>query len=300
MKDYYKILGVSKGDDAAAIKKAYRKLAREYHPDRNPDDPNAEARFKEIQEAYEVLGDPKKRREYDTYGKNPFAGQGGFRSQGGSRYYQAPDGSFHRMDRDDFGGSFGGEGLGGFGDLFNRFFGGGQAEEFRQPAETELSVKLPFRTALYGGKVRVRLPDGKDVRITVPKGVREGYRVRLKGGDGGEQNVIVVFEIEDDSHFRRVGDDLYTTADISPFDAMLGTSLNIKTAYGDTVKASVPAGTQPGETLRLRGQGIQLSDGTRGDLYVEIAVSIPENLSREQKAALRRVVREAGLDAAAR
>ena len=299
-KDYYKILGVKKGDDDAAIKKAYRKLAREYHPDKNPDDPNAEARFKEVQEAYDILSDPKKRRQYDMFGQNPFGGQGGFRdftSRGGSQYYRAPDGSYVRVDGDGLGDMFGGEGFGGFGDIFSRFFGGQQDEQPSAPGEQELSIKLPFKTALNGGKVRVRLPSGKDVRLTIPKGVRAGYRVRLKGGGAsGNSNVIVVFEIEDDIRFKRVADDLYMSVEISPFEAMLGTSRNLKNAYGRTIKVTIPAGTQPGAVLRLRGQGIELEDSTKGDLYVEVAIAIPTNLTDQQKEALRKAARQAGFD----
>jgi DnaJ-class molecular chaperone len=301
VKDHYKTLGVAEGDDAAAIKKAYRRLAREHHPDRNPDNPDAEAKFKEIQEAYEVLSDPKKRKEYDTFRRNPFGnrrGAGGFTSQGGSRYYRAPDGSFVRVDGDPAGDPFGGETFGGLGDIFSRFFGGDAPESPARKREREVSVKLPFRTALNGGKVRVNL-DGKDVRINVPKGVRDGYRVRLKGRGEGRGSVIVVFEIEDDPSFRRIGDDLYTTVEISPFDAMLGASRTIRNAYGDTIKVTFPSGTQPGERLRLRGQGIELDDGTKGDLYVEIAIAVPKSLSREQKEAIRRAARDAGFEPSA-
>ena len=303
VKDYYDILGVAEDADADAVKKAYRKLARKYHPDRNPDKPNAEERFKEVQEAYATLSDPKKRKEYDTLRRNPFAGMGGgdfgdFTSQSGTRFRRSPDGTYIRFDQT--GGDFDG---GGLGDIFSRFFGGEGGGGFERtpppPTDEEVRVRLPFERALRGGKVEVQLPDGKKVRLTVPKGVRPGHRVRLKGRGRqttfGRGNVIIVFDVADHPSFRRIGDDLYTDVEIDAFEALLGTTRSIPTAYDQRIKLTIPAGTQPGEKLRLRGQGIQADDRDDGDLYVEIKVTIPKNLSDAQREKLREAARDAGL-----
>lgn len=298
MKDFYEILGVKETADTAAIKKAYRGLARKYHPDKNPDDKNAEQRFKEVQEAYEILSDSEKRKKYDAMRKNPFGSSGSFddffSTGGGSRFYRAPDGSYVRTE---FGGEtghaedpFGDEGLG---DIFSRFFGGGQAQEWRGPRgrtkPTETTAQLSFEQSLTGGKLKVTLPDGERVNLSIPKGVRDGFKVRLKGRGvptgSGRGDLFVTFRVKESVRFRRVADDLYTTVTITAVEAMLGHTQNIENAYGETVKLSIPAGIQPGEKLRLRGQGVRTAEG-KGDLYVEIKVSIPRNLSEEQRRAL--------------
>lgn len=299
LKDYYKILGISEDASADAIKKAYRKLARTYHPDRNPDDAAAEERFKEIQEAHEILGDPKKRKEYDTMRKNPFGAFGGFQTSGGSQFYQRPDGTYIRFEQGGAPGDFGDGGFGGFGDLFSRFFGG-EAEApprpgpRRRPArgqDAEVRVTLSFKEALEGGKAEVTLPTGERVRVPYPRGVTSGFKVRLKGKGyplPGSQpgHAYVTFDVSPHPDFRREGDDLYTTATISVFEALLGTSRSVTNAYGGRVKVPISAGTQPGSTLRLRGQGVQTESGT-GDLYVEVKITIPENLTAEQEEAVR-------------
>ncbi len=312
MKDYYKILGIGEKADLAEIKKAYRRLAREHHPDRNPDKPEAESQFKEVQEAYDTLSDAKRRRDYDRLRRNPFGGQGrpgegfsgfdDFRSRSGSRFYRAPDGSFVRVDEGGADQSFGDDSLGGLGDIFSRFFGGEQEDRTsrQQPGTPtrEVHVRIPFATALTGGNVRVKLPDGKSVRLTVPKGMRSGHRVRLKGKGApvpGRSQILVIFDVEESPDFRRVGDDLYTKVEITALEAVFGVTRNVSNPYGSTIKLTIPPGTQPNEKLRLRGQGIEVEDGRTGDLYVEIAVTIPKDLSPRQHEILRRAADEAGL-----
>jgi DnaJ-class molecular chaperone len=321
VKDYYKILGVSEDASADEIKKAYRKLAQKYHPDRNPDDAEAEERFKEVQEANDVLSDPEKRRQYDQMRKNPFGAfgeGGGFRPGGGSRYYEAPDGTYVRFDS---GGDMGGEGFGGIGDIFSRFFGGGGdpfggAQQTRDPfgrgqqqrgpgrrtaggRDVETRVHLSFQQALRGGKTEVTLPDGERVRLSIPKGVRPGFKIRLRGrgqpGPTGQRgDLYVTFEVEPHPRFERDGEDLRTTIEVNAFEAMLGTSRSLTNAYGKRIKVPVSAGTQPGATLRLKGQGVKTDRGT-GNLYVTIDVTIPDHLTDEQEAALRKAAEEAGL-----
>ncbi|MFQ5571625.1 MAG: DnaJ domain-containing protein, partial [Rhodothermales bacterium] len=228
VKNYYDTLGVSEKAGAEEIKKVYRKLAREYHPDRNPDKPNAEARFKEIQEAYSVLSDPKKRREYDMMRKNPFGAFGsGFSTRNGDRFYRAPDGTYVRYpsadDTSDF--DLFGDSLGGIGDFFSRLFGG-EPEAKSSPRgrarDVESTVRLSFDQALRGGKTEIEVPGGKKIRITIPKGVRPGLKIRLKergraGSNGKRGDLYVTFDVEDHPTFRREGDDLYVTEQINAF-----------------------------------------------------------------------------------
>lgn len=311
-KDYYKVLGVPAGADAEAIKKAYRKLAREHHPDRNQGRADAEERFKDIQEAYEVLSDPARRRQYDRARSFGDIFGDTYTTRNGGRYYQKPDGTYVREDTGEgfgFGDLFGDEGLfGGIGDLFRGVFGGGEEPERPKTAgskkgggtpDRRITVRLAFRAALEGGKAEVTLPDGTRARIAYPKGVRDGFRVRLRGrGDAGPDgrrgDVFVTFRVRLPDRFRRDGDDLHTTLHLNALEALLGTTRRVKNAYGREVRLPVPAGTQPGDRLRLRGQGIA-TDKHTGDLYVEIAVDIPKDLTPEQAETLRRAAREAGL-----
>ena len=300
LKNYYSVLGVGEDATAEAIKKAYRKLAQRYHPDRYPDKPNAEERFKEVQEAYSVLSDAKKRKEYDRMRNNPFGPFGGFTAPNGDRFYQRPDGTYVRFstggggDSPDIGDLFG-DAIGGIGDFFSRIFGG----EGGGPPRTKATVRLSFEQALKGGRKQIRLPDGAKVRLTIPKGVRDGFKVRLKergqpGPDGRRGDVYVTFKVEEHPRFRRDGDDLYVTETINAVEAMLGATRSLVNPYGKRIKVPIHAGTQPGAKLRLKGQGVQTKDHT-GDLFVEIAVSIPENLTPSQREALRAAAEKAGL-----
>ncbi|MEP0548061.1 MAG: J domain-containing protein [Rhodothermales bacterium] len=310
--DYYKTLGVGEDASQAEIKKAYRKLARDHHPDRNPDNPDAEERFKKIQEAYDTLGDEAKRKQFDQMRRDPFAGRD-FRGFGGGdpsggRFYRTPDGTYVRVESTGFGpdegyqfADEGPSGLGGLGDLFGQFFGGGGGRgpagaasgQRRPPREAprggdiETRLSISFDEALNGGKTEVSLPDGEKVRITIPKGVEDGRKVRLRGrgqpGPTGQRgDLYLTFEVKPSPRFRREGNDLTTTETINVAEAMLGTTRAITTAYGSTVKVTIPPGTQPGERLRLRGQGVKSDDGA-GALYVEIAVTVPSSLSDEAR-----------------
>jgi len=311
--DYYEVLGVSEGANADEIKKAYRKLAREHHPDRNPDKPTAEAKFKEIQEAYSVLSDEKKRKEYDLSRKNPFAGFGdGYGTRGRQGEYRAPDGSYIRFDTSGGGSPFG-EGTpfeetgGSFGDIFGRFFGGeapadpfGPGRQRRtRGRDIQTTLNISFDEALKGGKREVALPDGTRVRIEIPKGVESGFKIRLKGrgaeGAGGQRgDLYVTFNVEPHSRYRRDGNDLYKKVKVNAFEAMFGVRRSVRTPYGKQIKITIPAGSQPGDRLRLRDQGVETETG-RGDLYAEIEVEIPKDLPSEHADAIRQAAEEAGL-----
>ncbi len=304
LKNYYDILGVSEKAGAEEIKKVYRKLAQKYHPDRNPDKPDAEARFKEVQEAYDVLSDAQKRKQYDRMRKNPFGPFGGFTATNGDRFYQRPDGTFVRFSNSDDPVDFGdilGDTVGGIGDFFSRLFGGEApgTDQPRQAPTMQTTVRLSFDQALRGGKTTVHLPDGKTVRLTIPKGVPDGFKIRLKGrgrpgADGKRGNVYVTFKVEPHPRFRREDNDLYVTETINAVEAMLGTTRHLTNPYGKRIKVPIHAGTQPGARLRLKGQGVQTDQGA-GDLYVEVEVTIPENLTEAQRDALRDAAKKAGL-----
>ena len=302
LKNYYDILGVNEKAGAEEIKKVYRKLAQKYHPDRNPDKPDAEERFKEVQEAYSVLSDAKKRKQYDRMRKNPFGNFGGFTANNGDRVYQRPDGTYVRFSNNegDISDIFG-DAVGGIGDFFSRIFGGEapNADQARQSPNTKTTVRLSFDQALRGGKTTIRLPDGKTVRLTIPKGVHDGFKIRLKGrgrpgADGKRGNVYVTFKVEPHPRFRRKDNDLYVTETISAIEAMLGTTRHLTNLFGKRIKVPIHAGTQPGARLRLKGQGVQTDQGA-GDLYVEVEVIIPENLTEAQRDALRKAAKKAGL-----
>ena len=313
--DPYTTLGVAEDASAKEIKKAYRALAQQYHPDRNAGDPAAEERFKQVQAAYDLVGDETKRRAYDRARRDPYGGQfegtpfGGFPGPGGpGRYYRAPDGTYVRVDatgagpggdQDAF--TFGGGG--GLGDIFDQFFGGaggGGDTAFRGGRDVETTVRLTFEEALAGGKREFRTPGGETVRITIPKGVRDGYKIKLTGkGEaapgprGPAGDLFITFRVTPDARFSRDGDDLVTTETVTAVEAMLGTTREVRTATGKTVRLKVKPGTQPGRRLRVKGQGVE-TDGGQGDLFVIIEVSVP-TLSDEAAEGLRAWAEAEGL-----
>jgi DnaJ-class molecular chaperone len=297
LKDYYKILGVGESASADEVKKAFRVLARKHHPDSNPSDSGSEDRFKEIQEAYETLSDKAKRAEYDRARRNPFGDLGGdpFATNRGSRYYRSGDGTYVRMDR---GRRTQGpqEPLGGIGDLFGRFFGGdGEPGGPAKRVEPETDVVLTFEEALEGGKVELSLPDGAKVRVPFPKGIADGYKVRLKRKANGQNKELYVrFRVSAHKDFRREGNDLLTRVEVTAFEAMLGASRSVTTPHGRKLKLTIPKGTQPGEKLRLRNQGVE-TDSDMGDLLVEIMVTIPKDLTRFEEQELRKAAEKANL-----
>ncbi len=308
--DFYTILGVDEKSDADAIKKAYRKLARELHPDRNPDDASAEDRFKEVQGAYETLSDPGKRKQYDRMRRfgGPSPGSGGFNTQGGGRYYQRPNGTYVRMDGS--GGDPGGYGPGGFsgdpglGDIFERFFGGrpgesaapgsrsGAGSRPRGAADPKAydrnrTVRISFERMLNGGKISFTL-DGEKISIPFPKGVKDGHKVRVRGKgrsmpNGGAGNLYVTLRVEEDERFLREDLAIHTHLQVSVFDAMLGVSTEVGSPHGKRLKLTIPSGSQPGDKLRIRGHGVE-TDDKKGDLIVHLDIVVPDKLSDEQRA----------------
>lgn len=288
--DYYSILGISKTASADEIKKAYRKLARKYHPDINPNNEEAKRKFQQINEANEVLSDPDKRKKYDEYGENWKHAE----EYEKARQQQSQQGGFA-----DFGGfgtgsySFSGDG-GEFSDFFESLFGNrghntsGRSRGMRgQDYTAELHLSLRDASQTHKQTLTV---NGKSIRITVPAGVADRQVIKLpnqggQGANGGKNgDLYITFVIAEDPDFKRVGDDLFTTAKISLYNAVLGGEETVNTFNGK-VKLTIKPGTQNGAKVRLKGKGFPLykKEGQFGDLIITYTVEIPTNLSVEQK-----------------
>lgn len=330
-KNYYDILGVPKNAPEKDIKSAYRKLARKWHPDANPDNPKAaEDKFKDIQEAYEVLGDAEKRKKYDMLGSN--WQQAARQAEQQRRYRTAQDETVF-----DFGGFGGGAGPGGtgagagpsgFSDFFDMFFSGIGRRQGPGPTQTagfqqrgqdlETTIELTLRDAFDGGKKSVslqledvcprcrgtgtlsgslcpqchgtgRLLQAKRFEVTIPKGIREGQRIRLAGQGGAGLNggrggdLFLIVKLIDDPTYKREGDDLYVDLPVSIYDLVLGGEVKVPT-MGGQVSMTVPAGTQNNRTLRLSGKGMpKVKNGGTGDQYVRLVGQLPQNLSDKEK-----------------
>ena len=288
-KDFYKTLGVSKDVSAADLKKTYRKLARKYHPDSNPGDAAAEAKFKEISEAYAVLSDPQERAEYDQ-----------LRAMGsGARFTSGGQGGFE----DVFGGMFGGGGRGGynqagFEDLLGGMFGSGRFgttsggyRGFGGPtpgADITATTTLDFRTAIHGDTVTLQLPGGKATKVKIPAGVRDGQKIKLRGKgqpspDGGEAgDLVLTVSVRPHPVFERDGLNLRVDVPVTFGEAALGATIEVPTLDGDPVRLRVAPGTPSGRVLRVKGRGVASAKAT-GDLLATVHVAVPSHLSGEAK-----------------
>jgi curved DNA-binding protein len=291
-RDYYEVLGVPRGAGDEEIRSAYRKLAREYHPDVNKD-PGAEDRFKEVSEAYEVLRDPEKREKYDRFGANWKAGQD---VSGASGF----------GDASGFGGSsgFGGFGAGdgqgfgdgaGFSDFFESFFGGrpgGSARGFEgfsmRGGDQEATLEVTLEEAAHGGKRKFSLADGRDFEVRIPPGVRDGQKIRL-AGQGGEGSsggpagdLYLRVRIKPHPRFRREGDDLVVEIPVAPWEAALGATVPVPTLDG-SAKVKVPAGSSSGRRLRLKGEGMPGPGERKGDLYASVRIVVPKKLEKRER-----------------
>ncbi len=296
-KDYYKILGVEKSATQDEIKKAYRKLAMKYHPDRNQGNKSAEEKFKAITEANEVLSDPEKRKKYDTLGANwkqyqHTGGQGfddffthfggGRRGSGGATYEFSGD----------LGDIFGGTGGGGFSDFFESFFGAGRGFSGRtQQQRTAVDVEAVLNVTLedvFNGSEKTINVDGKKLKVKINPGIKDGQKLRLKGlgrsktAGGTKGDLYLNIHIIQHPFYEIKDNQLYYNLDIDLYTAVLGGKENIKTLDGKTVNVSIPVGTESEKVLRLKGLG-QIVNGVRGDLFINIHVTVPKNLSREEK-----------------
>ena len=287
-KDYYETLGVSRNASTDDIRKAYRKLAMQYHPDRNPGDKQAEERFKEINEAYQVFNDSQKRAHYDRVGsaysnwQQRGGGGGGFNWDQWAR--GAPGGT--RVNVEDFG--FGDD-L--FSDFFRAIFGGmgaaGTASR-ANPASRgvpayQQQVEISLEEA-FNGTIRQIQTDGKRKQVKIPPGVRTGSKVRVAGAGPKGMDLYLIIQVQENERFERKGNNLHTTAKVSVFTAVLGGEAEVETMTGK-VKLSIPPGTQPEQVFRVAGRGMpQLkSPNTKGDLFVRLKVEIPRYLSSKQR-----------------
>lgn len=303
--DYYQILGVKRSASQEEIRKAYKKLAQKHHPDLNPDDKNAQAKFKEIQNAYDVIGDPEKRKKYDQFGSGfenmgagpgPGAGPGGFHQQWRTSGGGPGGGQQFEFDLGDiFGGGGGGAGAGGFADMFGFGGGGGTRRRHAPPMrgnDVQYDTTISFRQAMEGGEItlNVRRPGGKLETLTAkyPAGIEDGKKIRLRGqgdaGPGGGPNgdLLIRIQVEPHKYFKRNGKDLEVQVPVTLAEAMLGGSVDVPTP-GGTVTMKIPAGSSSGRRLRVRGQGVPDSKGSPGDLYVVLQIVVPEHPTDELK-----------------
>ena len=301
--DYYQILGVGRDASQDDIKKAYRKLARKYHPDLNPNDPKAKEKLQEINDANEVLSDPEKRKKYDEYGEqwkhaDEFEAQKRqYYSQAGGTggYWQAGGTGF---GGEGFGGGFGEGNESGFSDFFESLFGhgarGGRAAGFRgQDYHAELQLSL--RDAAQTHKQILNV-NGKSIRITIPAGIADGQTIKLKGhgapgvNGGPAGDLYITFVIPEDAVFKRLGDDLYVDVKTDLYTAVLGGETMVDTLDGK-VKLKVKPGTQNGTKVRLKGKGFPVykQDGQFGDLIATFSVQIPTGLTERQKELFRQL-----------
>jgi curved DNA-binding protein len=288
--DYYKVLGVEKNASEKDIKSAYRKLARKFHPDLNPNDKEAKKKFQEINEANEVLSDPEKRRKYDQYGKDWQHADEFQRAeqqqqqQQQRRSYSSATSGFPGMDEES-----------GFSDFFENLFGGrgrtsggGRSMKFRGEDYTA-ELELTLRDAYTTHKQELNV-NGKKIRITIPAGIENGQTIKISGHGGPGINggpagdLYIKFSIANDPRFRRLGNDLHTTADIDLYTAILGGEITLETLDGK-IKFNVKPETQSGSKIKLKGKGFPVykSNGDFGDLYVTFSVKIPQNLTDKEK-----------------
>ena len=301
-RDYYETLGVAKTASEDEIRTAFRKLARKYHPDVAKDKKAAEEKFKQINEAYEVLSDPEKRRKYDQLGAN-WNQPGGFQPPPGWGGGQQPGGGFYRQGTGDGGVEFEFGGTG-FSDFFEAFFGGGRGRsafggfgtgqpEAERGLDVEADIMVPLEEAVKGAIRTVSLRRGgsnktETYQVKIPRGVREGQRIRLAGqGEAGERggksgDLFLRVRLARHPDFRVEGSDLIHEEKINPWQAVLGTELTVPTLEND-VRLKVPPGTRSGQRFRLRGQGLPGSSGTRGDLYVEVQIQVPKKISERER-----------------
>lgn len=315
-RDYYQTLGVKKNASQDEIKKAYRKLARKYHPDVNPDDPNAEEKFKNINEAYQVLSDEDKRQKFDRFGSQwkQYQQTGGrpedfdwsqwtTRGQPGTQYRTVSQEEFAQM--------FGG-GLGGFSDFFETLFGGmgggrssrraypgSSGQNLRSGQDIEHPVEITLDEAFHGTTRLLSFQDGRRIEAKIPAGVKTGSKIRLSGqGSGNKRNAGDLFlkiSVKVDPRYERDGDDLRANHPIDFFTALLGGEVTVK-SLNKTVKLTIPPETDSGKTFRLKGLGMPKlgKPEKQGDLYIKVDVTVPKNLSEDQKEKFKELQKDLG------
>ena len=321
--DYYKVLGVPKDADEKEIKRAFRKLAQQYHPDKNPGNPQSEAKFKEINEAYTVLSDADKRSKYDRFGSQweQYARAGGRPEDfDWGRWGGTPGGAGGTYTRtvspeefEQMFGGFGGGGAGGFSSFFDALFGGGMGgragPQYRQarprpegspqdprgagfgfdprmaqqPAQTEVPVDITLEEAYHGSTRMLQVEGGKRMEVNIPRGVKTGSKVRMRGGSD-QRDIFLKINVLPHERFTREGDDLRVNVAVDLYTAVLGGEAQVPTLDGGLM-LTIPAGTQNGRTFRLRGQGMPhlRKPDQRGDLLAVVQATLPAQLSERER-----------------
>ena len=289
-KDYYKTLGVERKASADEIRSAYRKLAMKYHPDKNPGDKKAEDKFKEINEAYQVLSDDQKRAHYDRLG----SAYSNYRSTGGrpgdfrwDDWFQQQQAAGQRGNADDM---FGGGSGGNFSDFFRMIFGEamrsqGRNNPFMQESPGyEQEVGITFQESYDGTSRQLQKPNGSKLTVRIPAGVKTGSKVRVAGAGPDGSDLYLLIQVEEDARFERDGSNLTTTSNVDVFTLILGGDAEVETPTGK-VKLGIPAGTAPEQVFRLAGRGMPSVKDPKamGDLYVKLKVQIPKYLSSKQR-----------------
>ena len=291
-KDFYQILGISRTASDKDIKQAYRKLARKYHPDVNPGNKSAEEKFKEINNAYEVLSDPEKRKKYDQFGDkwqyadqfagaqgNPFGGASGFRNAGGN------NSSYQYVDMSD---------MGDLGELLKGFTGGfggrGRTSRPRQGRDIDTSTDITLEEAYNGTTRLIQDTSGHRIEVKIPAGVKNGQRIKVAGkgepglASGPSGDLYLAVSILEHPVFHLTGNDIHVEIPVPLADAILGGEASVPTPKGKNLTLKIPAETQNGKVFRLAGQGMpEVGNDTRGDLFAKVKVILPENLSDYEK-----------------
>ena len=308
--DYYKTLGVERKASEDEIRKAYRDLARKYHPDLNPDDASAKQKFQEVQTAFDVLNDKKKRDQYDRFGAGfeNMGGGGGPRGPGGAGFGGHGPVNFDEFDLNDIlGGAAGGGGGGGFSDLF-RNFGRGRGGSARGPqqrapqprrgADLQHELTVSFNTAVLGGEaqVTVQRQNGKReaISVKVPAGIEDGKKIRLRQqGEAGEHggkpgDILLQIKVAPHPNFQRRGANLDVRVPVTLAEAVVGAKIDVPTPRG-TISLSIPPGTSSGKKLRIKGHGIEAQGKPAGDLFAEIMIELPPELDADDWIAIKKV-----------
>jgi DnaJ-class molecular chaperone len=301
--DHYATLGVSKSASPEEIQKAYRKLARKYHPDMNPDDATAKKKFQEVQSAFEILSDADKRKRYDQFGPE-FEHVGGGPAgggRGGWRYTNSSGPQTYPFDINDLGDIFGGgpgvetEGAGGFADLFkhlNRGRSGKRAAAASRGEDIKHEMEIPFATAILGGEaaISVQRADGdvETIKVKIPAGIEDGKKIRLRGqggqgsGNGTAGDILLTIHVSPHPHFHRAGSRLEVRVPVTLAEAAQGGKIDIPTPHG-VVTLTLPPNTSSGKRLRIKGQGVKLANQPPGDLLAEIQVVLPSELTDAER-----------------
>jgi len=306
--DYYKTLGVGRDASQADIQKAYRELARKYHPDKNPGNKTAKKKFQEVQAAFDVLNDPQKREMYDRYGSS-FETTGAGGPYGGGSWGGGPGAGFTGQGFEEidlsqfFGDRFGTGPAGDLGDIFSRFRRGGQtrpgrAGSRRRGVDLHSELTIPFATAITGGEAQISVDRGSGKRETIavkiPAGIEDGKKIRLRGqgavppGGGERGDLLITVRVSPHPHFVRRGNHLHVRVPVTLGEAVLGAKIDVPTPRG-TVSLRVPAGTSSGTKLRIKGHGVVSKNGPPGDLLAEILIILPKQIDQPSREMIRKL-----------